>query len=212
MKIHPGLAALPRTARFRRLVAAAILLAALGGAVVSFAQTAAPPRGPVSDNTEPEYLVGPGDVLQVVVWKETDLSRDVTVRLDGRVTVPLLGDVDAAGRTPHRLGEEIAARLAKFIESPQVTVGVTQASSSRFYVIGQVQRAGEFPFTGRTTVLQALALAGGFKDFAKTENILVIRRAKGVQTFLPVNYKKIEEAKDLTQNIFIAAGDTILVP
>ena len=201
--------ALPAT--FRPCAAAAILLAILGAATPASAQTA-PLRAPVSDNVEPEYLVGAGDVLQVVVWKESDLSRDVTVRLDGRVTVPLLGDVDAAGRTPKRLSEEIAARLGKFIEAPQVTVGVSTAASSRFYVLGQVERAGEFPFTGRTTVLQALAIAGGFKDFAKTENILVIRRVKGVQTFLPVNYKKIEEAKDLMQNVSIAAGDTILVP
>jgi polysaccharide biosynthesis/export protein len=193
---------------------AVVLLLILAGASGVHAQQggAAAARAAASDAVEQEYLVGPGDVLEVVVWKETDLSKDVTVRLDGRITVPLLGDVDAAGRTPQRLAEEIASRLAKFIATPQVTVGVTTAGSSRFYVIGMVANSGEYKFTGRTTVVQALALAGGFQQFAKTDSIVIIRRVKGVQTFLPVNYKRLAEARDASQNIFISPGDTILVP
>jgi polysaccharide biosynthesis/export protein len=193
-------------------LAAAVLLILAGTSPVHAQQSAAAARAAASDSVEQEYLVGPGDVLEVVVWKEADLSKDVTVRLDGRITVPLLGDVDAAGRTPQRLAEEIASRLAKFIATPQVTVGVTTAGSSRFYVIGMVANSGEYKFTGRTTVVQALALAGGFQQFAKTDSIVIIRRVKGVQTFLPVNYKRLAEARDATQNIFISPGDTILVP
>ena len=104
------------------------------------------------------------------MWKEPDLTRDVTVRFDGMITVPLVGDVPAAGRTPAQLAETLTKGLERFIEIPRVTVGVSQANSARFYVVGQVSKSGEFPLPGTTTVLQALALAGGFKEFAKTES------------------------------------------
>lgn len=159
-----------------------------------------------------DYQIGPGDVLQIFVWKEPELTKDVTVRLDGRVTVPLLGDTEAAGRTPQQLAEELAKSLGKFLESPRVTVGVNQANSTRFYVVGQVGKPGEFPLTGRTTVLQALALAGGFRDFAKTDNVIIIRQDRAGQNVIPVNYKKLEEGKDVSQNVLLRPGDTIVVP
>jgi polysaccharide export outer membrane protein len=159
-----------------------------------------------------DYLVGPGDVLQIFVWKEPELSRDVTVRLDGRMTLPLLGDVEAAGRTPQVLGDELTKSLGRFLEAPRVSVGVSQANSSRFYVVGQVGKPGEFPLSGRTTFLQALAVAGGFKDFAKTDAILIVRQERGGQNVIPVNYKKIEDGRDIGQNILLRPGDTIVVP
>jgi polysaccharide export outer membrane protein len=158
---------------------------------------------------EPEYTIGPADVLQIIVWKEPDLTRDVTVRFDGVVTVPLLGDVRAAGQTPAQLGETLANGLKRFVEVPRVTVAVSQAKSARFYVVGQVQKSGEFPLAGPTTVLQALALAGGFKDFAKTESIVIVRKNQAV---VPVNYKRIADGKEVSQNVFLSPGDTILVP
>jgi len=161
---------------------------------------------------EAEYLLHAGDVVQIFVWKEPDLTRDVTVRLDGRITMPLLGDVEAAGRTPQELSKELASRLAKLIENPVVTVSLTQPNSSRFFVIGQVGSSGGYPLTGRVTVLQALALAGGFKDFAKTDKILVIRSGSSAPTATSFNYKKIEDGSDLAQNVVLRAGDTILVP
>ncbi len=159
-----------------------------------------------------EYLIGPGDLLQIFVWKEPDLTRDVTVRLDGRITVPLLGDVEAAGRSPQQLGEELAKSLSKFLETPRVTVGVSQATSTRFYVVGLVGKPGDFPLSSRTTVLQGLALAGGFREFAKTENIVIVRQERTGQTVIPVNYKKLEDGKDISQNVLLRPGDTIIVP
>ena len=155
------------------------------------------------------YKVGPGDVLQVVVWKEPELTRDVLVRADGRTTLPLLGDVDAAGRTPGQLADQIAQGLGRFITAPQVTVGVSQAVSARVYVIGQVVRSGEIPLSVPLTVVQALALSGGFKEFAKTDSILIVSRDRQVA---PFNYKRFEAGRDLEQNVTLKAGDTIVVP
>lgn len=155
------------------------------------------------------YTIGPADVLQIIVWKEPDLTRDVTVRFDGMITLPLLGDLEASGRTPAQLAESLSKELGRFVELPRVTVGVLQANSARFYVVGQVGRSGEFPLSGRTTVLQAIALAGGFKDFAKTDGIVIVRRD---QTSVPVNYKRIADGSDVSQNVQLSPGDTIVVP
>jgi polysaccharide export outer membrane protein len=155
------------------------------------------------------YTIGPADVLQIIVWKEPDLTRDVTVRFDGMITLPLLGDLEASGRTPAQLAESLSKELGRFVELPRVTVGVLQANSARFYVVGQVGRSGEFPLSGRTTVLQAIALAGGFKDFAKTDGIVIVRRD---QTIIPVNYKRIADGSDVSRNVQLLPGDTILVP
>lgn len=181
----------------------------MGSPVLAQSQPAAPRAEP-----RLEYRIGPGDVLQVFVWKEPELSKDVSVRMDGKISVPLLGDVEAAGRTPQQLGAELATALGRFLSSPQVTLGVSQANSTRFYVLGKVAKAGEFPLTGRVTVLQALALAGGLLEYAKSDQIVVIRQdaAQGGQNFIPFNYKRIEEAKDLGQNIVLRPGDTIIIP
>lgn len=194
----------------RGLRRALIVVTFLAPALSSWAAQA--PAKPERQDQRVDYQIGPGDVLQIFVWKEAELSKDVTVRLDGRVTVPLLGDVEAAGRSPQQLADELAKSLGKFLESPRVTVGVNQANSTRFYVVGLVGKPGEFPLSGRTTFLQALALAGGFKDFAKTESILVIRQDRTGQNVIPVNYKKLEDGKDMSQNVVLRPGDTILVP
>lgn len=169
---------------------------------------AAQPAEPAAVKTA-GYTVGPADVLQIIVWKEPELTRDVTVRFDGMVTVPLLGDLQAAGQTPAKLAEEVAKGLEKYVQAPRVTVAVLQANSARFYIVGQVGKSGEFALSGRTTVLQALALAGGFKDFAKSENIVIIRAD---QTIVPVNYKRIADGREAGQNVVLAPGDTIVVP
>jgi polysaccharide export outer membrane protein len=155
------------------------------------------------------YTIGPSDVLQIIVWKEPELTRDVTVRFDGKITVPLLGDLQAAGRTPVEVADSLTQGLKHFIDAPRVTVGIGQANSSRFYVVGLVIRSGEFPLAGHTTVLQGLALAGGFKEFAKTDGIVIVRRD---QSIVPVNYKRIADGKDVAQNVLLAPGDTIVVP
>ncbi len=125
------------------------------------------------------------------------------------ITVPLLGDVQAAGRTPSQLADSLTQGLKQFIEAPRVTVGVGQANSARFYVVGQVGKSGEFLMSGRTTVLQALALAGGFREFAKTDSIVIVRRD---QTVVPVNYKRITDGRDVSQNVLLPPEDTIVVP
>lgn len=182
----------------------ALGLATFGGPAASDAQAPAGQR-PLAA----EYVIGPADVLQIIVWKEPELTRTVTVRFDGMVTVPLIGDVTAGGRTPTQLAETLAQGLRRFIEVPRVTVGIEQANSARFYVVGQVGKSGEFSLTGPTTVLQALALAGGFKDFAKTDGIVIVRKD---QTVVPVNYKRIADGRDVTQNVLLSPGDTIVVP
>lgn len=155
------------------------------------------------------YTIGAGDVLRVIVWKEPDLTQEVTVRVDGMITVPLLGDLQAAGRSPAQVADKLAQGLQRFVETPRVTVAVSLSNSARFYVVGQVTRPGEFPLSSNTTVLHALALAGGLKEFAKTESIVIVRQD---QTVMPVNYKRIAEGKDVSQNVTLARGDTIVVP
>lgn len=168
----------------------------------------APTPSAVADE-QAGYLIGPADVLKVIVWKEPDLTSESIVRVDGMITVPLIGDVQAAGIRPPDLAGEVKKRLERYVEAPLVTVSVTQANSARFYVVGQVASSGEFPLSGQTTVLQGLALAGGFRDFAKTGDIVIIRED---QTLISVDYKKIEAGKDASQNVVLVRGDTIVVP
>jgi polysaccharide export outer membrane protein len=189
-----------------------LLILAVGWVLVSAAPVAAQgvsQAGPASGATQAPYTIGPADVLQVTVWKEPELTRDVTVRFDGKITMPLLGDVAAAGLAPGQLADTIAKGLARFLELPRVTVGVSQATSARFYVVGQVEKSGEFPLTGRTTVLQALALAGGFREFAKSDQVVIVRQDQSV---VPVNYKRIADGRDVSQNVLLGPGDTIVVP
>lgn len=195
----------------RTAFALATLLLLVHGARGAFPLMAAPQAAkpqPAASAPQP-YTIGAADVLQVSVWKEPELTRDVTVRFDGMVTLPLIGDVQAAGRTPSALAESLRKSLERFVEVPRVSVSVAQATSARFYVVGQVTKSGDFPLSGRTSVIQALALAGGFKEFAKPDEIVVIRLD---QTIVPVNYKRIADGRDVSQNIQLSPGDTIVVP
>jgi polysaccharide export outer membrane protein len=173
------------------------------------AATAQPPDTTALDSS---YFIAPGDVLKILIWKEPELSTEAFVRLDGRITVPLLGDLMAAGRTPDDLSSEIQLKLGRFLEVPQVTLSVSQAISARFYVIGEVAHPGAFPLPSRISVVQALALAGGFREFAKKESIRILRNRGGEQTAIPFNYREVEAGLRLEQNIFLEAGDSILVP
>ena len=159
-------------------------------------------------SADPAYTLHAGDKVQVSVWKEPDLTRDVLVRVDGRATLPLLGEVEAIGRSPKQLADEIARGLSRFITAPQVTVGVSQAAA-RVYVIGQVTRSGELPLSIPLTVVQALALSGGFKEFARTDSILIVGRDR---TVTPFNYKRFEAGRDLENNVVLKPGDTVVVP
>ena len=176
------------------------------------AQTKPEATKPAEAEALPDYYLAPGDVLHISVWKEPSLRESVFVRLDGKITVPLIGDVVAAGRTIEQLTSEVTTRLKGFLETPQVTITLAQAVSARFFVIGEVSRTGAYPLTGRTTVLQALALAGGFREFAKRERIVVIREKRGERNAISFNFRDVGDGVKLEQNIVLESGDTVIVP
>jgi polysaccharide biosynthesis/export protein len=161
---------------------------------------------------DPSYVIGPMDVLDISVWKEPEVSRTVPVRLDGRISLPLLNDVQAAGLTPTQLAALITDKLNKFITGPQVTVIVAAINSQRIYIIGEVTHAGAFPLLPGMTVLQALSGAGGFTLFANTKNIYLLRQENGQQVKYSFNYKDVASGKKPEQNVMLKTGDTIIVP
>ncbi len=159
---------------------------------------------------DPNYVIGAQDVLDINVWKEEQLTKTVPVRPDGKISLPLLNDVQAAGLTPTQLGTQITENLKKFVTDPQVTVIVREINSQRVYLIGEVTRAGAYPLLPGMTVLQALSSAGGFTQFANIKKIYVLRVESGKQEKYPFNYKHALESPE--QNIALRAGDTIVVP
>jgi polysaccharide export outer membrane protein len=159
------------------------------------------------------YLIGNEDVLAINVWKEPDVSRMVPVRSDGKISLPLIGEVQAAGKTPKELENEIAKGLRDYISEPEVTVIVQESKSRRFSILGQVQRPGSYLLTGDMRVLDAIAMAGGFRDFAKVKNIRILRQqAEGKQTSLLFNYKDAVKGTNPGQNVELEPKDTIYVP
>ena len=166
----------------------------------------------VPATTDPNYQIGVQDVLDISVWKEPDVSRMVPVRPDGKISLPLLNDIQAAGLTPAQLTQEITSGLTKYMTNPQVTVIVNQINSQRFYIVGSVSRAGAYLLLPGMTVLQALSNAGGFSEFANLKKIYVLRKENGKEEKLPFNYKDVSAGKHTEQNIVVQAGDTIFVP
>ena len=159
------------------------------------------------------FVIGAGDVLSINVWKEPDLSKSIPVRSDGKISLPLAGEVQAAGRTPLKLEQDIAEKLKNYISEPDVTVIVQQINSQKFNILGQVVRPGSYLLTSAATVLDAIAIAGGFRDFAKKKSIYVLRQnADGTQTRLPFNYKEVIKGQNLPQNVKLQPADTIVVP
>jgi polysaccharide export outer membrane protein len=154
------------------------------------------------------YSIGAGDVLFVKVWREMDFTGPYTVRPDGKITIPLVGDMQAAGLTPERLADQLKQALADYINIPDVSVSLQQINSKKFFIAGEVLRPGEYTLTTPTRVFDALANAAGFKDFANKKKIMIIRGAERIK----FNYLDVLKGKDLDQNIFIENGDTIVVP
>ena len=165
-----------------------------------------------SKGTSSHYLIGPNDLLHVYVWKEPDLTRDVTVMADGRITFPLIGEIMASGKTVAELKEIITKKLTKYVTAPEVTVIVNESRSRTIYTIGKVNRPGPYPLAPGMTVLQALSTAGGFAEWADTKNIVIVRREGGKEIQLHFNYKGFIEGKNLVQNILLKPNDTIVVP
>jgi polysaccharide export outer membrane protein len=162
--------------------------------------------------TERDYVIEPEDVLQINVWKEADISSSVPVRPDGKISLPLLNDVQAAGLTPVQLAAQIAELLKQIIAEPRVTVIVTAMNSRRAYVMGQVTRQGAVLLVSNLTVLQALSSAGGPAPFANTKKIYILRAENGKQVKIPFNYAEVIKGKNQEQNIILKPGDTIVVP
>src|SRR5215831_8882038 len=163
--------------------------------------------GSQTAHSDDSYVVGANDTLSVNVWKEPDVSRSVPVRSDGKISLPLVGELQAAGQTPRQLEQEIAKRLQSFISEPEVTVIVTDSKSQKINILGMVARPGAYLLSGSTTVLDAIAMAGGFKDFAKKKSIYVLRTSPdGAQTRLPFNYKEVIKGTNPEQNIKLQAG------
>jgi polysaccharide export outer membrane protein len=159
----------------------------------------------------PEYVIGPEDVLHVAVWNEANFTETVPVRPDGKISLPLINDVQAAGLTADQLTADLTERFKKFISQPQVTVIVTQVNSQRIYVMGEVLRGGTYPLLPGMTVLQGLSDAGGFTPFANPKKTYVLRDNGGKQEKLPFDYKAVVKGKNPEQNVPLMAGDTIVV-
>ena len=171
-----------------------------------------PESSPQPNLSEAEYKIGPQDVLRIDVWKEPEITRTVPVRPDGKISLPLLNDVQAAGLTPNQLSAAISEGLKKFINDPQVTVSVNEINSRRVFVTGEVAHAGAFPLLPNMTVLQVLSSTGGFTQFAKVKNIYVLRLEDGKQVKHPFNYKEAIAGRKSEENILLQPGDVIVVP
>lgn len=166
-----------------------------------------------SANTNSSYIIGPGDLLAINVLHEPEVSQKVPVRMDGKISMPLIGEIQASGMKPDNLQATIAAKLHDYIKDAEVTVVVEEIKSRQFSVMGEVEHPGSFPLARPTTVLDGLAQAGGFRDFAKVNKIHVLRKTSdGTTMTLPFNYKAVSKGKNETQNIELQAGDTIIVP
>ncbi len=169
----------------------------------------APQVDPAKFPATQAYIIGPEDLLELHIWREPELSGTLNVRPDGRISIRLIGEVQAAGRTPEELAKVIRDGLSvKYLKDPIVTVTVRQVNSKKYYVQGEVARPGVFPLLVPTTVFEAISVTGGFREFAKKSKIVIVRKGKRI----PFNYKEVEKGKKLEQNIFLENGDTIIIP
>jgi len=159
-----------------------------------------------------DYVIGVQDLIQVTVWKNPDLSVTAPVRPDGKISLPLIDDVHAAGLTPQQLKDELTRRWKAFLSAPEVSVIVKEVNSLKVYLVGEVARPGELSLKGKTRLLQALSLAGGFTTFAERSKIIVLRDNKGVETRYEIKYKDLVSGKKPDENLVLKPGDTIVVP
>ena len=158
------------------------------------------------------YVIGAGDVLGIKFWQQAELSGDVVVRPDGKISVPLLNDVHAAGQTPQQLSEQIRAVATRWVQDPNVTVIIRQINSRAVFITGRVVRAGRYPLNGSTSILQLIAMAGGLAEWADGENVMLMRADQSGFVTRRFNYKDVVARKNLDQNIDLQPGDTVIVP
>jgi polysaccharide export outer membrane protein len=159
-----------------------------------------------------DYHINPGDILQISVWREEDLQRDVLVRPDGKFSFPLAGDMDARNQSVEQIRQALTTRLSKYIPDLVVSVSVLQINGNKVYVIGQVNRPGDFVVNPMVDVLQALSMAGGTTPFAEINDIKILRRTNGIQEAIDFRYRDIEKGKRMQRNILLQAGDVVVVP
>ncbi len=159
------------------------------------------------------FIIGNDDMLAISVWKEPDLTKSVPVRSDGKISLPLVGEIQAAGRTPLQLERDITAKLTNFITTPEVSVIVQQVNSRKYNMLGEFNRPGSYPLTAATTIMDAIATAGGFKDFAKKSGVYILRKSPdGRESRINFNYKDFIKGKNPSQNVRLEPNDTIIVP
>jgi polysaccharide export outer membrane protein len=197
------------------------LSGSLMGAATASSQSGPSAAAPTVQSDQPAasvrsnaaYVIGADDVLTISVWKEPDISRSVSVRNDGKISLPLIGELQAAGRTPTQLEQDITAGLRSYIAEPQVSVMVQEANSQKFNILGQVAKPGSYPLTSRLTIVDAIAAAGGFRDFAKKKSIYILRPdSSGNDTRIYFNYEQYVKGKNTVPNILLKPHDTIIVP
>lgn len=201
-------------------IGAGVLLLCLAGSAVgqtpaSDTGSSAPQATPASGTKahDDAYVIGNDDHLAISVWKEPDLTRSIPVRSDGKISLPLIGEIQASGRTPLQLESDIGSRLRNYVTVPEVTVIVEQINSKKYNILGEVSRPGTYPLTLSTTIMDAIAGASGFKDFAKKKGIYILRqKPDGTQSRINFNYKDFINGKNISQNVKIEPGDTIIVP
>ena len=196
------------TARTNSTVTAAMLFLLTGLGLLAMNSAAAQES---NGRLEP-YTINPGDLLEISVWKEPDLQREVLIRPDGAFSFPLSGDIVAIGRTVEAIRQELTARLESLIPDLVVTVTVAEINGNKIYVIGQVNTPGQFVVNPRVDVIQALSIAGGMTPFAELNGIKILRRRDGKQTILPFRYNDIVKGQNLEQNVLLEVGDVVLVP
>lgn len=199
--------------RFRHLCAPILLVWAVTGTCAAVAQEGAKPGA--AGNHVPEfgeYRIGPEDMLQITVWKNEAMSRSVPVRPDGKISLPLLNEVQAAGLSPLELRAVLMQKLADYLANPEVSVIVTEVRSLKVSVIGEVTRPARYELKSRTTVLDALALAGGFTQFAARSRIVILRREGKTMRRIPFNYTKLVSGDPEQENLYLRNGDIVLVP
>jgi len=177
----------------------------------SVANAAAPAVAPVA-TVPAEYIIGTDDVMSVVFWRDKELSADVTVRPDGKISLPLINELQAAGLTPAQLKDRITDAAKQYVEDPTVTVEVKAINSRKVFITGEVRKAGPYNITGSMTVLQLLSIAGGLGDYAKSDQIVIYRTEGGKPVSFKFNYKQVLKQQKLAQNIELKPGDTVVVP
>ena len=180
-------------------------------------QSTPAPSAPVVANpaeavVPPGYVIGADDLLGVVYWRDKDMSAEVRVRPDGRIALPLINEVHAAGLTPEELQKKITEESKKYMEDANITIVVREINSRKIFITGEVSKPGVYPLTSPTTVMQLISLAGGLREYANSKNITIMRTESGKQISLKFNYKEVATGKNLRQNIELKPGDTVVVP